>query len=223
MLYYIHIPKTAGTSLRAFLRDKIYGSKMCEVYSDTRHWNSEQYMAIRDYEVFYGHFYFGFHWLLGDKNPSYVTVLRNPVERVISFYKHHKLNEQATYHRMIERENLSLRDFVEATSSETSNQMVRMLSSDHGQNVQIKSRRLLWEARKNIEQYFLFTGMTERLTEVAAFVSQFYGMKLDDVSLPWLNVLTLTGFSLDPTTRMAIESANELDLELYDGIGTRRC
>jgi len=193
MLYYIHIPKTAGTSLRSFLRNAINGEKMCEVYSDIGYWNAAEYRkGVKDYEIFYGHFSFGFHELLEDNNPYYVTVLRDPIARVVSLYKHHKLIEHAQHYSVIQRESLSLCDFVDSCiTHETDNHMVRILSADYGRlarikynalnfyssvthnnkTFQVKSRNLLQKA------YFIFAGTTDRLIDVAAFIADFHRVK----------------------------------------------
>jgi hypothetical protein len=236
MLYYIHIPKTAGSSLRSFLKASIYGDKMCEVYSPIRHLNKAEYRkSVKKFEVFYGHFSCGFHRVLKDKTPSYVTVLRDPVARVVSLYHHNKLVLGSHCYDVINRENLSLCDFVESClTHETNNHMVRILSEygllarhkynilnfysrvvNHKNNFQVKFRRLLRKALRNIDRHFLYVGTTERINDVAAFVADFHGIKLDNTSVPFENVSTVREVTLDRSTRMAIENKNELDLELY--------
>ena len=240
MLYYIHIPKTAGTSFRSFLKNAIYGDKLYEVYADVGYWNAREYrLLIRDYKVFFGHFSFGFHTLLKDTNPSYVTILRDPIARIVSFYKHQKLIPDAPWHNLICRENLSLRDFIESCiTHETNNHMVRILSADYGVWPRLKyhtlntysslvqnrksfltnSRKLLRRACRNIERDFLFVGTTDRIDRAAVFIADFHRINIDTIKVPVENVLTLEGLVLDRSTRMAIENSNELDLELYDRI-----
>jgi hypothetical protein len=243
MLYYIHIPKTAGTSLRSFLRNMIYGDKICEVYSQIRDLNEAEYRkSVKNREIYFGHFSYGFHKLLKDKNPSYVTVLRDPIARVVSLYNHNRLVQGSHCYDVINRENLSLCDFVElCLTHESNNHMVRILSeygrlarfkynalniysrvARNKKSFQVKSRRLLLKALGNIDRHFIYTGTTDRINDVAAFLADFHGIKLDNISVPFENVSTVRELTLDRSTRTAIENANELDLEIYSKISNLR-
>jgi len=85
ILYYMHIPKTAGTSLIAILEsnfdlDAIYPEKL---------WHKLLKKIPRDftkYKLVRGHFGYNVNQVL-HKKPVYMTMLRDPVERTISQYE----------------------------------------------------------------------------------------------------------------------------------------
>ena len=101
MYYFLHIPKTAGTSFTNFLDsyfppERIYGPKLwCQLLEDPRHIDWSKYDLIR------GHFGYGMHRYL-PKDTSIVTLLRNPVERTISLH-HHVMSDTNVVHVLGDR------------------------------------------------------------------------------------------------------------------------
>jgi hypothetical protein len=90
----LHIPKTAGTSFRTILKDKIGDSRVVRLdihnKNDIR-LNEKAFTKDKlrnKIKVVHGHFKFADIKELFDLNPSvrYVTWLRDPVDRVLSHY-----------------------------------------------------------------------------------------------------------------------------------------
>ncbi|MFM2091611.1 MAG: hypothetical protein RLZZ127_2100 [Planctomycetota bacterium] len=91
-LIVIHIPKTAGTSLRVMLEQRLAPAERLWIYGTKETLSLDQAGAlpaetIRSTRVCMGHFPYGVHERLGVA-PRYATVLRDPVDRVISRYRH---------------------------------------------------------------------------------------------------------------------------------------
>lgn len=85
-LYFLHIPKTAGTSFTAILDnffdfDDIYSEQVWHKLLQDKNRSFLQCKLIR------GHFGYGLYHILPRK-PLYITMLRHPIERTISFYDH---------------------------------------------------------------------------------------------------------------------------------------
>jgi len=88
ILYYLHIPKTAGTTFTIILENffdfqSIYPEKL---WHDVITKNQVNFSNIR---LIRGHFGYGIHRIL-PKNPIYSTILRDPFERAISSVEHRK-------------------------------------------------------------------------------------------------------------------------------------
>ncbi len=84
ILYYLHIPKTAGTSLAAMIKENfepdqfhlpIHANVFLKTPPET----------VAKYKFVEGHFYYNLAPFV-TKHPVYITVLRNPVELTISYY-----------------------------------------------------------------------------------------------------------------------------------------
>lgn len=88
---FLHIPKTAGQSVHSALTESFGADAICPARVNEQ-LVKLSIQEINRYQVFSGHF----DWSLLDciKGPKYVfTVLRNPLERILSFYFY--LREQA--------------------------------------------------------------------------------------------------------------------------------
>lgn len=80
---FLHIPKTAGQSVHAGL-ESLFGDAVCPARVNDQ-LKTYSISALRKYRIFSGHF----DWSLLDCIPeprTVFTVLRDPVERILSFY-----------------------------------------------------------------------------------------------------------------------------------------
>lgn len=132
-LFFVHIPKTGGMTLRHFLsthfhRDEIYFNKRELLHEEHRKPNPPMYRLVG------GHLIYADSFVLPGK-PVYFTFLREPVERLISQYEFHRTNAatnpqsqiaigKAQYTLAVENE---FEDWIHLTDQ---NRMTRMLSCD---------------------------------------------------------------------------------------------
>src|SRR4026208_2316272 len=86
LLYFLHIPKTAGMSFTNFIKSQFAPSESNPDVnlSDFIKTPPEQ---IAKYKFIAGHFFYGVDDFIKQK-PVYITMLRDPVERTISHYAH---------------------------------------------------------------------------------------------------------------------------------------
>lgn len=107
-LYFLHIHKTAGTTMYAILERYFAPNEICRAHQ----WH--QFLRIPSeqrgkYRLIRGHFHHCLHQLLPAK-PAYMTTLREPVSRVLSRYQHFTRD---TGHYLYERaRNMSLAEFL---------------------------------------------------------------------------------------------------------------
>lgn len=86
----LHIPKAGGTAVREVVQNTSYalGIKMCSnITIPHMIFDSRSYEAVAFCDIVYGHLFFGLiDGYQEHMNPMYATVLRDPVERVLSLY-----------------------------------------------------------------------------------------------------------------------------------------
>ncbi len=214
---FLHIPKTAGTSLRAIVDEEYQGPLQVALYEPFPYSPEvlEQLKAqATTAKAFIGHVFFGTDEVLGVR-ASYVTFLRHPVSRVVSYFLHNKRHDNSPYFDHIRR-GMTLRSMVEDHAiPEVNNNMTRMISGLHD-NSALHSRDVLDLAIANMEDRFIFVGLSESLDDGLRVLSHRLGWDRR-ADVPQLNQAPDDlREEVDPATWAAIEALNELDLELYD-------
>lgn len=89
-LYFMHIPKTAGTALRQFTDFAFSEFPAMFIYEHAPGIAPEHVMGshrsfAKTRELFFGHFDFGFPLRLDDSKPKIITIFRKPEELVRSY------------------------------------------------------------------------------------------------------------------------------------------
>jgi hypothetical protein len=106
-IYFLHIPKTAGLSMRSMFELE-YASSLCPSFL-WDHFFLDQSSRTKSYSAYFGHFGNDLGSFLGREMPT-ATMLREPVARTVSHYLHVKRDVHHPYHRYMV--NHSLSDFV---------------------------------------------------------------------------------------------------------------
>jgi hypothetical protein len=222
---FLHIPKTAGTSFRQVI-EKIYPeNQRVFVYSHEFLHHKHQKMALREKvdqaEIVYGHLSYGIHRQLGI-DAHYVTFVRDPVDRVVSFFRHQAREPEMEYHLAISQ-GMTLVDLLRSGEChQVSNHMTSILAGRH-QFRPKKATATLARACENLDNHFRAVGVAECMDESVAQIANMLGWTMRPV-VPRLNVDPGRGvFTLDEETRTEIVRFNSLDIELYERIvhGTR--
>lgn len=101
-IMYVHIPKAAGTTLR-WVMDRNYPQEVVwkiksDIVGDQERLGELEDEEKRKIRVVFGHYCYGLHTALAKgQEYKYVTVLRDPVQRVISLYAYAKFGSKAHY------------------------------------------------------------------------------------------------------------------------------
>ncbi len=96
-LFFVHIPKCAGTSIRNVLR-RWYGPGLVMLNSYVPQALAEATAALgRTPEAVAGHFRYGMHEAIAC-TPLYVSMTRDPVDRFVSLYKHVRASPEHVLH-----------------------------------------------------------------------------------------------------------------------------
>lgn len=215
LLLFLHIPKAGGSTLHAIL-DREYGRGPTVWTTD---WPDEEEIGRLPLEeraaidLIKGHFHFGLHRLF-PQQAAYVTLVRDPVARVISHYHYVRHKPEHPLHRRVVDGGLSLREYVTAgLSDELENGQTRLLST-RARESGTCDRACLEEAKHNLVEHFPVVGVTERFDESILLFRQTFGWRLP-LYAP-INVARQRDRTpVDAETRQSIRERNGLDEELY--------
>ncbi len=166
---------------------------------------------LKKIRMFKGHMTFGLHEVL-PQPATYITVLRDPVDRVISAYYFMRSYKLHPLYWKLRRGNATLEDFV------------RQFQRD---NVQSKiiggspyelpcTREVVEKAKDNLRHRFGVVGLSERFEESLALMKLRFGWKLSSYSSFNVTRSRPKKHDLPKSTLDLIHEKNGLDMELYE-------
>jgi|SRR5581483_9393592 len=223
-LLFSHIPKTAGTSLKNLLLCSVPDTLL--VYGGELALGAPDIAFIQRFRerprppLVMGHFSYGVHRLLGIL-PRYVSVLRHPIDRVVSLYRHQRRVPDSPFKEQMEA-GMSLRDFVASGITETTNNhMCRIVAGIPPEAGMVINKDWLYDlAVHNLELHYEIVGTIDEVPRVAQQVAASLGIAA--AAVPFDNVAGGEAPALDESTLRTIIDFNLLDLRLYEHVSARR-
>src|SRR5690349_19896090 len=186
ILLHLHVPKTGGKSLNNCILE-IYQSPEWSESEEGRLISGVYYPPVGidktfvaddearrilcrpDLRAVVGHFSFGLHEII-DRRCDYVTLLRHPVDRVVSLYHHVASWDHEPLHSMVATNGMSLKNFVtDPRSTEVDNGQTRRIAGVVSAFEEC-GRDALELAQRNIMEHFVVVGLTERLVDSIALM-----------------------------------------------------
>jgi len=227
-LFFCHIPKTAGFTLRLLLSDHFHHRDIFPYgeWEDVPPDMSEH--QILSYRLYQGHFLWTFTRRLLGSLPT-ITMLRNPIDRALSAYHHIQNEPTHPRHELINGKNATLEDFLDKTLvDDYANTQVLFLSGEATTDVTVmsaasednvieKRQGLSLSQAKDVLEQMTFFGITERFDESLHLLFHSFGWapqftyERENVSSGWQRAEEYPQRLLD---RLA--ESNRLDLELYE-------
>jgi len=226
LLFFLHIPKTAGTTLISLLDQHYVPEEICpeQLISRIHEITPEK---LSSYRLFRGHLDYDLYKRLPRK-PVYITMLRDPVRRVASLYDFWRRNSEewvAGYdvYQNIFREaiNSDLYDFVCSPDEKIrleveNNQTRRIVSHTRDPLDGYTHEEILEIAKKRIADEFLFCGLVESFDESLQLLC--YTLGWSPVESYEMKMVTPKKYKTDDIpvkARDAILERNQLDIALY--------
>lgn len=222
-LVFLHIPKTAGTTLLRILQGiscyynfqntRIPVSSYSPPVLITPGWqgaikdlNAERYALLPSrLNIISGHFPFGTHQALTPE-ANYVTILRNPVEREISSFNHH-------FQRGVLGTNDSLESLIES-SKIMDNPQTRLLAGPSACLASTCNEDIFILAKKNLEAFTLF-GVHEHFEEFVSELLSLYGWPA--VRFKHQRISSTKHYqTISASLREDLELFHSYDLKLHD-------
>jgi hypothetical protein len=211
-LFFIHVPKSGGLSLYDVIRS-VYGRKMVLATHDGNFIDAfETWKRIEKTDrgrVYYGHFPFGAHQIVNAK-PRYLTMLRDPVDRVVSLYYY--LRQSSTHPAHLRAKQNTLMEFV-LRYPEFSNQQSRFLA---GFGIGGKSPPNIAETAIKNSHHFLAVGLTSKFDASLVLFAHRLGWKRTPFysRLNSSNRISIDAISAEE--RFAIQEVNAEDIKVYN-------
>jgi hypothetical protein len=232
-LLFVHIPKTAGYSIRGLLMEMLTPANV-SLHVHVNKLSAAEAEGLLRYRLIAGHLswddvraYFA--------NRRLFTFLRDPIERCLSVYGFYR--EKTEWPLIPLHQIRGLNDAHEAVSLARQLGPDDFFRSDHPHVRQNVENRMVWQlgyragfehrseitaaealarARRNLRA-FSFIGLYERLEQEIPRLLVALGLP-EAAALPSLNrtVAPLQSADISAATRAALERLTELDRELYD-------
>lgn len=215
VLVFVHVPKTAGATLHRIIERELPGRNVATLrVLDEPPGSIAEHLRRAGGEtvdVVKGHVYYGVHEHL--RRPvQYVTMLRHPVDRVVSLYRFVCTEPRHPLHRQVR--DMSLEQFVASglDADQVSNGQTRQVVGAPGRALDADDLELAW---RRLSERFAAVGLQERFDESLVLFRRALGWRRPPVYLR-RNVTGGPRPHLTAEARTAVAEHNPLDLELYE-------
>jgi len=210
---FLHTPKTAGTTFN----DIIYHQyKLESLYRAKDDLVFENLPAVERnrYKMIFGHMSFGYFEKHINSDFQYITLLRDPLKRVVSDYYHILRSTGRQLNEKVKNEELSLKDYIELNEPTSENWQVKSIAG-YDYIHKVCDEETYQKALENLKKYFEVVGITELFDAFLVDVSE----KLN-WTFPYYKRLNIGANKkeLDSETKALITSRNTYDIRLYDHI-----
>lgn len=238
-IFVVHIPKAAGTTLRLIVERQYPPQNLYKIKSDIQG-DQERFRNLSDdrkrgIRLVFGHQCFGLHEALPEGQPyTYITLLRDPLERVISLWAYAKTGTKAHYLQG-PASKMTLEDFVgSGVTCTVDNAQVRQLCGDDrfvmisGKQHPYRdmlipyggvTRAHLEKAKRNIIRHFAFAGIAEQFDDSLEAMRRLFAWRMPQYENQ--NVSRWKPKRIAKWQGKIIYDHNQLDYELYNWIKKR--
>lgn len=216
LLIFLHLAKTGGTTLRDIIRRQY---PPATVYTADLHKAPPAFLQAlgqtlpRNLAVVQGHSRFGLHEFF-PRPCTYFTLLRDPVDRVISYYYMVLHRPSDPDHPAVSSEGMSLGDYASSDRFPIDNRQTRLISG-YGLSPGPCPEQMLDVAKRHLREHFSVVGLTEAFDETLVVLKRMFGWRSVLYSRRNVGLNRPRKARVEEETLKAIKDANRLDIELY--------
>jgi hypothetical protein len=217
-LIFVHIPKAAGTTLSRIIGQVYRPAAVYSINAGLTEPGELEALARlpaaerRRIQVLQGHFIFGVHAYL-PQPARYITLLRDPVERIVSNYCYILQTPEHFRHEDVVRGKMDVVDYAESEKLYLNNGQIQVLAG-LGPGAPA-TRDALRQARCNIEGHFAVVGLAERFDDSLALIRHCFGWPTRSYRSMNVSGRQPSQRVLTPQALAHLRALNALDQELY--------
>jgi translation elongation factor EF-G len=223
-IIFLHIPKTGGTTLfgvsnNQYSKSQIYNAGIIREDKDFEKFKILSPQKQEKIAFIRGHMYYGFHRYI-EQPSTYIVLLRNPVDRVISHYYHALRDTDHYLHQQVIEKNLSLEDYtLRPISHEMDNGQTRSIAGV-GSRPPIGgiTPEIFQTAKDNLSINFSIVGVLDHFDEFLIMLRKEFGWKYPVYYKRRVAKNKQQSQAKNPATqelKKAIAEVNKYDMELY--------
>jgi hypothetical protein len=209
-------------SFHQFIKDNLPNNSVLDFYTLDNRDRLVEYASQPQsrYAAIVGHLPFSFFVNLPlPAKAMHITVLRDPIARLISYYYYIRSSETHYLHDWVVNEDISPKAFFESKPTmEIDNLQLRFLCSTDCSNVPIGgcTREMLAEAKENLKNRFAVVGLQEYFPQSLELTARTMGWK--NITNPEINRAPEKSKPAEGDAQIfeLVRSLNELDIELYE-------
>jgi hypothetical protein len=224
---FLHIGKTAGTTMRQVLRRNFQPSDVMviRVRGRGREETLERFGDLpQDVRarprLIMGHTIFGLHEHV-PRPSTYITIVRKPSSLVLSQYRFVLRTPGHRHHETVVSQGMGIADYIRSgIALEMDNSQTRAIAGDRSTPYGECTDAMLDRAKRNLQGSFAVAGLTERFEETLILLQKTFGWS--HMHYVRANVAPQgPSVEVDDEARSLIDEHNRLDKELYAFVSER--
>lgn len=213
---FLHLPKAAGSTLNRVIAQQYVPAEIYKTAGKAMPVLGAELAAAPQVRLIAGHVGFGVHTLI-TRPFTYITVLRDPVERMISHYHYARKLKSHPLHAEIAN-GLSLRD----AARRLANLQTRYLADESVRGTsETADRETLESAKENVGRHFAVAGLAERFDETLLLLHRHLGWKIRPVANSNVTRGRPRQKAHDAGDLQLLREMNALDCELHEWVRAR--